>query len=143
MIARIPPPIIRVDDVTPSTRQGGRTRALLTPKSAGATDGFLGTLDLEPGERVTEHYHPYSDKYLYVVEGQVIVQVDGEEVSLDTHQALLVTRGRRHRFENRGSTAVRIVFQISPLAPRPELGHVDTESVPHPDEAPPTVGGVQ
>nr|AAF73053.1 ElmJ [Streptomyces olivaceus]CAP12599.1 third ring cyclase [Streptomyces olivaceus] len=143
MTAQTPPPVIGVDDVTPSTRQGGRTRALLTPTSAGATGGFLGTLDLGPGERISEHYHPYSDKYLYAVAGSVVVEVDGHEITLGTDQALLVTRGMRHRFHNRTEAPARLVFQISPLAPRPDLGHVDTEPVPRPQDAPPTVGGVR
>ncbi|GGP51287.1 cupin domain-containing protein [Streptomyces abikoensis] len=143
MIAPVPPPIIGVADVTPSSRQGGRTRALLTPKSAGATSGFLGTTDLEPGEWVSEHYHPYSDKYLYVVTGSVVVTINGHEAALEEHQAVLITRGQRNRIENRGEVPARFVFQISPLAPRPELGHVDTEPVPNPGEAPPKVGGVE
>ena len=34
-----------------------------------------------------------------------------------------------------------IVFQIAPLAPSPEVGHVEVEPAPHPDAAPPSVGG--
>ena len=33
----------------------------------------------------------------------------------------------RHRFRNVGTTEARLVFHLGPLAPRPELGHVDTE----------------
>jgi putative monooxygenase len=32
------------------------------------------------------------------------------------------------------------VFHLSPLAPRPDLGHVDTEPLPCPDAAVPQVG---
>jgi putative monooxygenase len=37
---------------------------------------------------------------------------------------------QRHRFRNVGSTEARMVFHLGPLAPRPELGHVDTEETP-------------
>ncbi|MFE2108310.1 cupin domain-containing protein [Kitasatospora sp. NPDC059463] len=129
-------------DVQPSHRQGGATRALLTPRSVGATAGFLGTHDLGPGEYISEHYHPYSDKYLFVFDGALVVRVNGEEVEVRADEALLITRGQRHRVENRGAVTARAVFQISPLAPAPSLGHVDTEPVPHPEAAPPRVGGV-
>jgi putative monooxygenase len=33
----------------------------------------------------------------------------------------------RHRFRNVGNVEARMVFHLGPLAPRPELGHVDTE----------------
>ena len=36
----------------------------------------------------------------------------------------------RHRFRNVGRTEARMVFHLGPLAPRPELGHVDTEETP-------------
>jgi putative monooxygenase len=33
----------------------------------------------------------------------------------------------RHRFRNVGNVEARMVFHLGPLAPRPNLGHVDTE----------------
>lgn len=132
---------IALADVAPSHRQGGSTRVLLTPASVGTTSGFLGHIELAPGQSVTEHYHPYSDKYLYLVEGSVVVRVNGRDTALDRDEALFVTRGQRHRIENHGDTVAKLVFQISPLAPRPELGHVDTEPVPAPAAPPPGVGG--
>lgn len=33
----------------------------------------------------------------------------------------------RHRFRNVGNVEARMVFHLGPLAPRPQLGHVDTE----------------
>jgi putative monooxygenase len=132
---------IATSSVTPSRRQGGSTRALLTPTSVGATSGFLGHIELAPKEFITEHYHPFSDKYLYLIEGSLVIRVNGEDVRLEQDEALFITRGQRHRIENRGNVSARAVFQIAPLAPRPELGHVDTEPVPNPASAPPRVGG--
>ena len=40
---------------------------------------------------------------------------------------LMIPPHVRHRFRNVGDTEVRMVFHLGPLAPRPELGHVDTE----------------
>ncbi len=131
---------VALADITPSKRQGGSTRALLTPVSVGAVSGFMGTIDLAPGEFVSEHYHPYSDKYLYLISGEVVVALNGEEVELRANEAVLVTRGMRNRIVNKGDVPARAVFQISPLAPKPGLGHVDTEPVPYPDAGPPEVG---
>ncbi|WP_158884912.1 cupin domain-containing protein [Amycolatopsis anabasis] len=132
---------VAVADTTPSHRQGGTTRALLTPSSVGAISGFMGTFELEPGEFISEHYHPYSDKFVFLISGHLVVRVNGTEVTLDPDDALLITRGERNRIENRGTVRARAVFQITPLAPKPELGHVDTEAVPRPADAPPAVGG--
>ncbi|MEO3766109.1 cupin domain-containing protein [Streptomyces sp. B8F3] len=132
---------VALADVAPNRRQGGAIRAVLTPASVGATSGFMGHLELAPGEFITEHYHPFSDKFLYVTEGSAVVRVNGEEVPVGSDEALLITRGERNRIENRGAGVMRAVFHIAPLAPRPELGHVDTEPVADPGCVPPRVGG--
>jgi putative monooxygenase len=128
-------------DARLSTRQGGEIRILLSPISVGSTSGFLGTLDLRAGEYVSGHYHPYSDEYLYVVRGTLTVDTGEETVLVHADEALMLPRTARHRFTNRGAEPVFVVFQIGPLAPSPEVGHVETEPVPNPDGRPPAVGG--
>ncbi|GAB2953535.1 cupin domain-containing protein [Nonomuraea fastidiosa] len=124
------PKKISVAEVTPNLRRGGDIRVLLSPKTVGATSGFSGFLTLTAGEYVSEHYHPYSEEFLYVVTGSPVMLLDGEPVELNPGDALLVPIGVRHRLENRGSETVEVVFHLGPLAPRPELGHVDTEPLP-------------
>ncbi|MEV8441650.1 cupin domain-containing protein [Actinosynnema sp. NPDC051121] len=117
-------------DATPNRARGGDIRVLLGPATVGATSGFLGVLVLEPGERVTEHYHPYSEEFLYVVEGDIAVDLDDVPHEVHRDQALLIPIGVRHRVRNTGAEPARVVFQLCPLAPRPDLGHVDTERTP-------------
>ncbi len=118
-------------DVPANRRRGGDIRVVLSPKTVGSTSGFMGTLTLAPGEYVTEHYHPYSEEFLLVVSGRLTARVeDAGEVDLVPGEGLLVPIGKRHRVWNAGTEEVRAVFHLSPLAPRPELGHVDTEELP-------------
>jgi putative monooxygenase len=121
---------VSVSDVAPNRRRGGDIRVLLSPKTVRSTSGFMGTLTLAPGEYVAEHYHPHSEEFLYVVGGRLLMRLDGESVELGPGEGLMVPIGVRHRAENRGSEPVQAVFHLSPLAPRPELGHVDTEPLP-------------
>ncbi|MET8681297.1 cupin domain-containing protein [Streptomyces sp. NPDC004647] len=118
---------IAADNVAPNRRRGGDLRTLLSPATSGATAGFMGVLTLEPGEVVTEHYHPYSEEFLYLVNGAIMARIDGEPVSLSAGEALHLEINVRHRLENPGDVPAFLVFQLGPLAPRPELGHVDTE----------------
>ncbi|MBB5825926.1 cupin domain-containing protein [Micromonospora carbonacea] len=115
-------------DIPADRRRGGVIRTLLSPRNAHSVSGFLGVARLAPGERIAEHYHPYSEEFLYVVTGDLAVDLDGEPWQLRAGDALLVPPGTRHRLRNTGDTEVHAVFQLGPLAPRPELGHVDTES---------------
>jgi putative monooxygenase len=119
---------VTVDEVAPNRRRGGDIRVLLSPKTAGSTSGFMGVAFLRPGEHFVEHYHPYSEEFMYLVRGTVHALIDGrQEIVLQPGDALMVPKTVRHRVENRGEEEACMVFHASPLAPRPELGHVDTE----------------
>ncbi|MGC9668387.1 cupin domain-containing protein [Planosporangium sp. 12N6] len=120
--------LVSAGDVPADVRRGGEIRTLLSPKTVGSTSGFLGRADLAPGERIAEHYHPYSEEFLYLMEGELVVDLDGEPQPLRPGDALLIPPGTRHRLRNTGSVPVRCVFHLGPLAPRPDLGHVDTET---------------
>ncbi|MEV7723353.1 cupin domain-containing protein [Streptomyces sp. NPDC101733] len=141
------PRIVDISETQPNRRRGGDLRAVLTPTSVGSTSGFMGLAVMAPGESIAEHYHPYSEEFVFVVAGSLEVDLDGEAHPLRVDQGLLVPLNVRHRFRNVGDTEARMVFHLGPLAPSPELGHVDTEEAPHPEaslwaERPPERSGV-
>ncbi|MER6675065.1 cupin domain-containing protein [Streptomyces sp. NPDC000983] len=121
------PGIVDLSEVEPNTRRGGDLRAMLTPATVGSTSGFMGVALVQPGDRIAEHYHPYSEEFIYVVSGRLEVDLDGEPHPLRPEQGLLIPTHVRHRFRNVGDVEARIVFHLGPLAPSPPLGHVDTE----------------
>jgi putative monooxygenase len=121
------PRIVDLSDVEPNTRRGGDLRAMLTPTTVGSTSGFMGVAIVQPGDRIGEHYHPYSEEFVYVVCGQLEVDLDGEPQPLHPEQGLMIPAHMRHRFRNVGNVEARIVFHLGQLAPSPPLGHVDTE----------------
>ena len=123
-------PTVSRDQTPANRRRGGDIRTLLSPASVGASAGFLGTLTLESGEIVTEHWHPYSEEFLYCVSGDVLVTLNGEERRLTGESAVHIPIGVRHRIVNDTAETAFFVFTCGPLAPRPELGHVDTEPPP-------------
>ncbi len=121
-------PILAADDVSPDTRRGGDIRTLLSPRSVGSTSGFTGVATIGPGERIAEHYHPYSEEFLYVVSGELRVELDDTPHAVRGGAGVMIPPNVRHRFVNSGKTDAFLVFHLGPLAPRPDLGHVDTES---------------
>lgn len=127
--------------VVSNRRRGGDIRVTLSPKTVGSTSGFGGVLRLAPGESVSEHYHPYSEEFLHVVSGDLEIVLNDEPISLAAEDSLLVPIGVRHFLVNRGSDEAHLVFHLSPLAPRPELGHVDTGGPVDPQAPNPEVGG--
>ncbi|MFI8520737.1 cupin domain-containing protein [Streptomyces sp. NPDC085481] len=121
---------VAIDDVPPNRKRGGDLRVLLSPKSCGATSGFMGVGTLEPGEFVSEHYHPYSEEFFHAIRGRILLRVEGQELVLEPGESFMVPKGVRHRIENPGEEQAFVAFFLSPLAPRPELGHVDCEPLP-------------
>jgi putative monooxygenase len=118
----------RADDVAPQTRRGGEIRTLLSPGNAGATSGFMGIATIAPGDWIAEHYHPYSEEFIYVVAGEITVWVDGAATRVASREAVLIPIGARHRVTNDETREASLVFHLGPLAPRPDLGHVETEA---------------
>jgi putative monooxygenase len=133
---------VALGDVPVNRRRGGDIRVLLSPKTVGATSGFFGVLTLGPGEFVSEHYHPYSEEFIYVSEGSLLVRLNGEEeLVLETGEGLMVPKNIRHRVMNVTGRRAVAPFHLGPLAPRPELGHVDTEELPLAGAPVPEIGG--
>ncbi|MFG1673576.1 cupin domain-containing protein [Micromonospora sp. NPDC049282] len=127
---------VSLRDVPADRRRGGELRVLLGPKTVGSTSGFMGVATLAPGERIAEHYHPYSEEFLYVARGAITVDLDDQPVPVTAGEALYVPKDVRHRLRNTGDQPAEVVFHLGPLAPRPELGHVDTESAAPPPREP-------
>ncbi len=114
-------------DVPADRRRGGELRVLLGPRTVGSTSGFMGVATLRPGEKIAEHYHPYSEEFLCVTRGTITVDCDDEPVVVASDEGLYIPVGMRHRLRNTGAGDASVVFHLGPLAPRPDLGHVDTE----------------
>lgn len=132
-------PIRSLEDVPADRRRGGAVRLLLSPRSVGSTSGFMGMATLAPGERIAEHYHPYSEEFLCIVAGEITAELNGVPHTLRQREGMLISPNVRHRLRNDGDTEASVVFHLGPLAPRPELGHVDTET----DGGPGTVASVK
>lgn len=127
--------VVDAAEVPANRRRGADLRTMLSPPRVGATAGFSGTVRLEPGERITEHHHPYSEEFIHVVEGELRVDLAGAPTTVRADQAVFVPKGVPHRIVNDSAVPVRVVFFLGPLAPSPDLGHVDTEESPRPAEA--------
>ena len=90
---------------------------LLSPKTVETTTGFMGTLTLAPGEVLGTHYHPYSDKYAYVIEGEIVIENNEQSVTARAETAIFLPKTVLHRLHNRGTVTATLVFFCTPLAP--------------------------
>jgi putative monooxygenase len=111
----------------PADTRRGDIRTVLSPKTVGSTTGFMGVATIAPGDKITEHYHPYSEEFLFLVRGNIIARLDGERHEVRAGEGLLIPINVKHRLMNEGQEEAFLVFHLCPLAPRPDIGHVDTE----------------
>jgi putative monooxygenase len=125
--SKLEPQVKSADEANADTRRGGDVRALLSPKTVGSTSGFMGMATISPGDRISEHYHPYSEEFIYCMRGKIRAELDGEVRDVHEHEALFIPINLKHRLVNDGDEEAAIVFHLGPLAPRPDMGHVDTE----------------
>jgi putative monooxygenase len=116
-----------MEEANEDTRRGGVVQTLLSPKSVGSTSGFMGVATIAPGDRISEHYHPYSEEFIFCVRGTITADLDDEPREVKAGSGMMVPLNMRHRLRNEGGEEAFIVFHLSPLAPEPPLGHVDTE----------------
>lgn len=119
--------LVSMDDVPSDTRRGGDLRTVLSPKTVGSSTGFMGVARIAPGDSIAEHYHPYSEEFVFLVDGNLVARIDGDPKQLPAKSGIFIPINARHKFINESDEDAFMVFHLCPLAPRPHLGHVDTE----------------
>lgn len=70
-----------------------------------------GLLLYAPGQSTPEHIHKDMDEVFYVVEGEGILTINGEEFTLKEKDIILSPRGEGHGFFNRSSSNL-VVLQV-------------------------------
>lgn len=105
-------PIIRADG------EGERRRffggGIITLKAtAQETDGAFLLFDdvMEQGKTTPLHVHPDEDEALYVLEGEILVHIDGQEHSLGPYGLAVAPRGVPHAFYVTSTSARLLTWQ--------------------------------
>ena len=123
-------PVVSLEEINAIRTSGGSVYPMLTPRTVGSTTGNMGLLRLDPGEWNAEHIHPYSEEYVMVLQGTLLIRIDDIPHALETHQALVVPINARHRLSNEGEGEVLVIYTLAPLPPPGEPMHVFTEALP-------------
>ncbi len=76
----------------------------------------IASMVLEPGQ-VSGAYgneHADSDQVLYVIEGQAIAKIEGEEHELESGDTVLIEAGEKHQIRCQGHEALRTLNFYAP-----------------------------
>jgi mannose-6-phosphate isomerase-like protein (cupin superfamily) len=92
------------DDAVPFvTKDTSTIREILHPTNSAIQHQSLAEATLPSGARTQAHFHPHSEEIYYVLRGQGILKIEGEEISLISGHAVAIAPGARHQVENRGT----------------------------------------
>ncbi|APC40082.1 cupin domain-containing protein [Clostridium estertheticum] len=77
------------------------------------TEGTMdsGILFYEPDETMTPHKHTNLDEIFYVVTGEGIITVNGEDISIKANDVILSPNGESHGFTNNGHNKL-VILQV-------------------------------
>jgi quercetin dioxygenase-like cupin family protein len=84
----------------------GHARFPLVDRAAGSVHQAMTVAELAPGGRVDLHLHAFEEG-LYVLEGQLVLEVAGTRETLEADDYVFVERAVAHSLENPGSEAAR------------------------------------
>lgn len=129
-----------MDTLTATIRQQGEGEqaffcggGTFTWKVTGSETGgafFIFEDHMEQGKVTPLHIHPNADESFYLIEGEIVVHIDGEETAVGAGGLAMFPRGVPHAFMVTSPTAKMLAFQ-NPAAGEAFYRHA-SESQPTP-----------
>lgn len=127
------PQIFRPDEMPFIERGNGARTTPLVTTAVGATSFLNGITTFEPGAAIAHHTHNCIESVM-IIEGEAIVDIDGVETALSTHDTTFVPANIPHRFKNASDTErMRILWTYASidatrtLVASDETGRIDAE----------------
>jgi putative monooxygenase len=107
---RFPPAILRPATLTAFSRGGGASTVPLVTRGRGATVFLNGQTLFDPGAAIPLHTHNCPESVV-ILEGEAVVEIDGDEHHLSAFDTTWVGAGVPHRFRNASdSRRMRILW---------------------------------
>lgn len=94
------------------TMDGSQIRSLLDRANAPVQNQSLAEAVLPAGSFTDRHYHRLSEEFYYVLDGQGLMEIDGEEREVAPGDAILIPAGAWHQI--RAIQALRFLCCCAP-----------------------------
>lgn len=107
-------------DQTPFTTADGSTiRSILDATNAPVEKQSLAEASLPQGGQTQRHYHKLSEEIYFMLEGEAVMEIDGEEREVSQNDAILIPAGAWHQIT--ATTDIRFLCCCAPV-----YSHEDT-----------------
>src|SRR6187401_1552330 len=107
-----------------SANTHGIARRVLVGAAQGAVHTELAVTVLQPGGWLQRHFHSFEES-LYVLEGELLMHLDGRAFRLEKGDFTLQPVGTWHALGNAGDEPVRLLSVNTPLRLAPDAGRKD------------------
>ena len=101
--------VLRPSQLKSHDRGGGARTTPLVGASIGATAFINGITAFEPGAAIAHHSHNCEESVL-VLEGDAVLEIDGEEIALAAFDTTWIPPQVAHRFRNASTTTPLRIF---------------------------------
>lgn len=96
------------------TTDGSTIRSLLDLSVAPVANHSLAEATLPAGGRTERHHHAVSEEMYYLLQGEALMEIDGEEKRVTAGDAILIPVGTRHQITNTGDGDLTFLCTCSP-----------------------------
>ena len=97
---------------TPVGKGTGATIRVLLGAEQGMPHFEMRVFTIEPSGRIPAHRHDAIEHGQLVLEGSMVLTLDGKERTVSAGDAVFIPAGVSHSYENRGTAAVRFLCAI-------------------------------
>jgi mannose-6-phosphate isomerase-like protein (cupin superfamily) len=90
------------------TKDTSIIREIMAPRNASVQRQSLAEATLAPGAATEAHFHPITEEVYYILRGEGIMAVEGEQRRVGPGDAIGILPGQRHQIRN--NTTEELVF---------------------------------
>lgn len=101
--------VLRPDELPSKNRGGGAQTTPLVTAARGATTYLNGITSFAPGAQIAHHIHNVAESVM-VIQGNAVVDIDGERTPLRTFDTTFVPANIAHHFENASESEEMRIF---------------------------------
>jgi len=100
-----------VEVITVPRCRGTTMKVLLGPES-GVPNFITRQFSIDPGGRIPCHRHDHIEHEQFVLEGSMIIGLDGRDTEVRLGDSVFIPAGVDHWYENRGADTVRFMCVV-------------------------------
>ncbi|MFC7393051.1 cupin domain-containing protein [Scopulibacillus cellulosilyticus] len=70
--------------------------------------------EMEPGGHADPHKHTDLEQVMYILEGKMLIEMDGKQTELSKDQVVWIPKGVNHEVKNAGDSNLRFLLIYTP-----------------------------